>query len=113
MSMNDLIEGMALKDHGQAAAAEAALPWFDKGVRWIASKPPYTSFTSDDLVEALGLPTEDVGTNKNNAVGALFSYAVKQDLINRRGYRPSTRKSNHAAVVSVWIRSSKKVAKKP
>ena len=57
-------------------------------------------FTADDVIAKVGLP--DAGTNRNNAVGAVFSAAARQGLIVRVGYRNTRRVVGHARVVSIW-----------
>lgn len=61
------------------------------------------TFTADDLVARVGLPDDEVGMNRNNAVGAIFSAAAKSGLIVPTGnYIKSRRRTNHSAVLAVW-----------
>lgn len=61
-------------------------------------------FTSEDLIERIGLPSGEVGTNRNNAVGAIMTSAAKQRLIRKTGQRVKARRAvSHAAELTEWI----------
>ncbi|MGZ6360912.1 MAG: hypothetical protein ACXWP0_04425, partial [Ktedonobacterales bacterium] len=78
-------EGQRLAQIGteQALYATAALPWVERAERWLTlrSEP----FTSEHLVEAIGLPHE-VATNANNCVGGLIRAWAQRRRIERVGY---------------------------
>jgi len=94
---------------GMAHALDgAALDWRERADRWVETLPPGATFTSEDLTDAVGLPVGQVGTNKNNAVGAVISAYARTGLIHDSGtWIKSSRASSHAAKVSVWMRTSK------
>jgi hypothetical protein len=103
-SLFDLAEGMLAKELGQAIAEDAGRVqvWRDDamaGLWWLACRRD--EFTADDLVRMVGLP--DTGTNKNNAVGAVFSGAARRGWIEPTGtYRKSRRVLSHARRITVW-----------
>lgn len=60
-------------------------------------------FTSEDVIEAAGLPRGEVGLNRNNAVGALILRASQMGQIVKAGRRiPSRRPRSHGAQLEVW-----------
>lgn len=63
-------------------------------------------FTSEDLTDRVGLPSGDVGSNRNNAVGALMSWAVRSGLIVEVGRTRSTRPTSNAAKLSRYVGAS-------
>lgn len=96
--------GFARKERGQRKAAVAASPWHNAALHYIASLSRGARLTADNLIEALGLPNASA-TNRNNSVGAVFSAAAKSGLIQRDGWRNSTRPESHARVIAVWVRN--------
>jgi len=97
------VTGEQLKREGMALAADAAPAWLDDA--WLALVDLVRSgrdFTSEDVVERVGLPRGTPGTNRNNAVGALFSAAAREGLIVRAGFRKATRPDLHARLLTVW-----------
>lgn len=103
----DLPAGQAAKDTGlhAAGAADRVWEWRNRAldaIRDLAATG--LPFTADEVIAAVGLP--DVGPNRNNAVGAVFSAAAKRGWIVKTGhYRPSRRVLAHARVVAVWVGS--------
>ena len=100
----DLAQGEEAKAAGQelAANADRAWPWKQQalGAIWDLAATG-TPFTADDVIARVGLPSW--GTNNNNAVGAIFSAAVKRGWIVPTGvYRKSRRPKSHARVIAVW-----------
>lgn len=97
--------GEDLKAQGMAQAleADAVAEWRElarESVEWLAAQG--RPFTSDDLTALCGLPHPDAGSNRNNAVGAVFSGAARRGLIRRVGMRKAGRASSHARVLTVW-----------
>lgn len=100
------LAGVALKAQGQAAAVDAAPEdWRDRfrqAVRDLAAEG--CPFTSEDVTAQAGLPAGSVGTNRNNAVGALMTSAAGAKVIRKTGRRlPSMRPSSHGAELTEWI----------
>jgi hypothetical protein len=65
----------------------------------IALAETHESFTADEL-HAAGVP---MPTNRN-MIGAAFSAAARDDVIEHYGYRKSRRPERNGSVVSVWRR---------
>lgn len=62
-------------------------------------------FTSDDVIDMVGLPNQS-GPNKNNGVGGLISGAAKRGIIVFTGeHTKSRRRLSHARDIRVWIGS--------
>lgn len=100
--------GETLKDEGIAKAlSKSGLnEWQDKVKAWTWARNAGARFTSEDIIEEFGLPTGQVGTNKNNAVGAIMNAIAKKGVIRNTGdYVKSSRPSSHSAVIAVWERT--------
>lgn len=100
--------GETLKEEGMAKAlAKPGLSeWQDKVKLWTWQRSAGTRFTSEDIIEEFGLPTGEVRTNKNNAVGAIMNAIAKKGVIRNTGdYVKSSRPSSHGAVIAVWERT--------
>lgn len=88
----------------QAASADRVQLWKQAATTWIGLLEPGVEFTADDLVRAVGLP--DVGPNRNNVVGAVFSGAARSRLIVFAGrLRRSERLVRHGNLQRVWRRT--------
>ncbi len=70
--------------------------WKDAATRWILKQNDGVLFTSDDLVEAVGLPPSV------NAVGAFLHTMGRKGWIVKRGFKPATRVSRHGGIVALW-----------
>lgn len=97
---------------GKATGMELALSpepltdWKAQFRRWIIQQAQGSTFTSEDVLDAVGLPSGKVAMNANNAVGAMISGMARKQLIAKTGRRVySTRKSSHAAELIVWERT--------
>jgi hypothetical protein len=60
-------------------------------------------FTSDDLVEIVGLPAGTTRTAANNAVGALFARYSRKHLITSCGVKATDRSSSHGRSIRIWV----------
>ena len=97
-------EGRAAKDEGMNRALDAAAEWRESAYATIAvlarSGEP---FTSEDVVALVGLPVGGVGTNRNNAVGAVMNASAKRGWIVKTGRRVTAkRRTLHAAELTEW-----------
>lgn len=98
--MNAQLElGLSLKQRGQNRAAKAASEWHELAYDWISSQQG--SFSADDLIAGVGLPNPSQ-SNRNNAVGAVFTAARKAKVITRVGWTQSTRPEGHGRVIALW-----------
>jgi hypothetical protein len=97
-------QGSLLKSTGIARVSAATSPeWMDAAMAWItwlAQRGP--PFTSENIIEEIGQPTDIHGNPKPNAMGAVFCAAARRGLIVRTGYQQATRASRHAGMISVW-----------
>lgn len=96
-----LAEGRALRDEGARLAGAAADPdavarWQVAAAEWLNARPDIASWTSDDLVEAIGMPP--VAT----MLGARILHWRRDGRIMPVGYVQSTRPSAHARPIRVW-----------
>lgn len=102
----DLTASLAAKEEGMAVALTkhgGYQAWFRKHVEDMADG---TLFTSEDVTEAIGLPTRETEMNKNNSVGALMAGLAKDGTIAHTGSRVrSKRVSSHGAELVVWQRT--------
>jgi hypothetical protein len=94
------VEGRRRRNEGiRTAALNTWEPWRHSAEAAIVKLADAGApFTSDDLVDAVGLPA----LSSTNALGALFAGAARRGLIVRVGYTPSRRASRHNSVVAVW-----------
>lgn len=99
--------GLELKRTGMARALKPDLlaEWkqnFRDAVHVLAREG--YPFTSEDVIERVGLPSGDVGTNANNAVGAMMNGLARKGVIRKTGERRlSKRPSSHGAEIAVWV----------
>ena len=56
-------------------------------------------FTIDNIIDMIGLPTED---GQNNAIGGLIAAAAKANLIKHVGYTETKRSGSHGRIIKVW-----------
>ncbi|MEN6426061.1 MAG: hypothetical protein ABFE13_11900 [Phycisphaerales bacterium] len=90
---------------GQALRPDAVTPWTERATERIITAVPGMTFTADDVVEVVGLPTDaDLSARCNNALGGLFMSLARQGVIRPVGYAKSARVSSRGRVVRVWQR---------
>lgn len=94
-SLDDLIE-QQLKEAGQDWAAMASAHWQAVARKWLEQVPIGTELTSDDVTDAVGVPTSQ------GAVGAFFSAARNKKQIVTVGLDISHREGRHGSTVRVW-----------
>lgn len=99
-------EGLTAKEEGMALALtrDGIDQWKEEFVAWVAALPWGTRLTSEDVIDAIGLPSGEVGTNANNAVGAMMNGLAKRGLIVKAGRALSRRSSSHGAELTMWMR---------
>lgn len=102
--------GEQLKLDGMTIAAEAVPDWTATARGVIIDLPPGARIDSEYLTARCGMPRGDVsGANRNNAVGAMFSWAARAGLLHRVGDRNATRAVVHAARIGVWERTNRRI----
>lgn len=91
-------EGCAAKALSAASAA-----WRESAWRWILARNLGTKLTSDDLTEAVGIPT-----GHPHAVGGIIKNAATAGYLAKSGhYVESRRESCRGAALAVWIRTER------
>ena len=90
-----------LANNGSLAALLAKSTWSEKADVWLEDLVPGDTFTSEDLVKAIGLP-DNMNPNSNNAVGAKIRTWSYKKVITHRGYAKTTRVISHARVIALW-----------
>lgn len=97
-SLFDYVKGKKAKEKGINAVLGNGIndAWKDAASRWILRQNDGFMFTSDDLVEAVGLPPSV------NCVGAFLHSMGQRGWIVKRGFKPATRASRHGAIVALW-----------
>lgn len=103
-----LDEGRVRRDQGVAAATlNTWSPWRQAAHAFVSELPPGRELTSDDVVEAVGLPL-----GSRNAVGALTQALIKSGLIEWTGrVAQSTRASRHGGWIKIYVRTCSEVAR--
>lgn len=100
--------GLKRKEEGMQAAINGVdlidEKWKDSFIRCVESlSRNLRPFTSEDVIEQVGLFNE-VGTNKNNSVGALMNACAKRGIIVKTGKRIlSRRPTSNGAEITEWI----------
>ena len=94
-----LTYGDFLRDTGMQLALDAKPDWSALADTWFSLLPEGTEFTSEDLVNAIGLPDES-NPNSNNAVGAKIRALASQS--EEVGSRKTVRITSHSRRVVVW-----------
>lgn len=103
--------GLQLKADGQAQAVSRpdVQTWsqtFAAAVVKLLRYHPQAQFTSEDVLERVGLPRPTGHSNANNAVGAMMTVLARQGVIRKTAKRrPSTRPSSHGREIAVWCKA--------
>lgn len=95
---------MTTKELGMQLALDAQPDWAEQAfevIKQLAKRG--IEFTSEDVLALTGLPSGDVGMNKNNASGAIMNKAARVGIIHKVGYATAKRKESHGSVQAVWI----------
>ena len=98
--MTQLTFGDYLAITGMELALSAKSEWSVQADKWLASLPAGAEFTSEDLIQAIGLPDRSE-LNTNNAVGAKIR-AWASSSTSRVGYQKTTRIKSHSRVIAIW-----------
>ena len=95
------MNGEDLANFGTRIALIEKSLWSSDAELWFIKLDRGTRFTSEDLIEAIGLPGE--GTiNSNNAVGAKMREWSHDGSISRVGFQRATRLTSHARAIALW-----------
>jgi len=85
-----------------AGSLSFAADWKVKADRWFDALPRGSRFTSEDVTDAVGLPSGDHGLHRNNAVGAWVRFMVRDHRIARVDTTSSRNPASHSAVICIW-----------
>ena len=99
--MSNPISGEVLADIGTRLALIEKSLWSADAEMWLIKLQRGTRFTSENLIEAIGLPGEGT-TNSNNAVGAKIREWSNDQAISRIGFQRATRLTSHARAIALW-----------
>lgn len=99
------ITGYAAKEEGieRALQPDGLAQWKEDFVNSVtAMADAGIRFTSEDVIERIGLPNE-AKTNANNSVGAMMNALAKKGVIRKTTERRmSQRPTSHAREIAVW-----------
>jgi len=85
-------------------ALEAKKEWTQRATgALLALAESKRQFTSDDLVDIVGLPAGSTRTAANNAVGALFARYSRNHVIRTCGVKATDRASSHGRAIRIWV----------
>lgn len=93
--------GERLATAGGLAALATVGEWDSKADEWFAGIPYGTHFTSEDMIDAIGLPRIS-SSNRNNAVGAKIRWWSSKNMIEAIGYTKTKRTRSRSRVIRVW-----------
>jgi hypothetical protein len=92
---------LALQRALRGVAGEYQIKFLNAVYRRALTKRP---FTSEDIIFDVGLPNDDVGVNRNNAVGALMNLAATCGLIKKTGRMvKSQRERSNGSLITEWV----------
>jgi hypothetical protein len=95
------IAGEVLANEGSRLALITKSLWsFDADV-WLSDLPNGERFTSEDLIDGIGLP-DSSNPNSNNAVGAKIRTWSHNRMVERVGFEKTRRVSSHARMIALW-----------
>lgn len=102
----DLLVGRKLRDEGMAKAEQATREQYRSEFYATVERLAATGepFTSEDVINLIGLPSGSPGLHRNNAVGALMQGCARRKIIVRHGDTTQSRRAlSHAAELTYWI----------
>lgn len=86
----------------QTTALDAKAEWHGRARAYVKSLRPGTLLTSEDITDVIGMPSGQIASNRNNAVGALMQSLARKGLLAKQGYTNSKNPQAHGAVIAVW-----------
>lgn len=100
-----MASGQELKQAGMEQALQAHRQWQEEfREAAVALADSGVLFTSEDVLDVVGLPTGGPGLHRNNAVGAMMNALARQKVIVKTGrHVPSRRNLSHGAELTQWV----------
>ena len=93
--------GERLANEGAQLSLIFQREWTRKAEDWFATLIPGDTFTSEDMIDAVGYPDQR-SANSNNAIGAKVRTWSQQGLVTKRGYAKTTRSQSHSRIIVLW-----------
>lgn len=93
--------GERLANEGAQLSLIFQREWTRKAEDWFATLIPGDTFTSEDMIAAVGYPDQR-SANSNNAIGAKVRTWSQQGLVTKRGYAKTTRSQSHSRIIVLW-----------
>ena len=93
--------GERLANEGAQLSLIFQREWTRKAEDWFATLIPGDTFTSEDMIAAVGYPDQR-SANSNNAIGAKVRTWSQQGLVTKHGYAKTTRSQSHSRIIVLW-----------
>lgn len=93
--------GERLANEGAQLSLIFQREWTRKAEDWFSTLIPGDTFTSEDMIDAVGFPDQR-SINSNNAIGAKVRTWSHQGLITKVGYAKTTRSKSHSRMIVIW-----------
>lgn len=93
--------GERLANEGAQLSLIFQREWARKAEDWFATLISGDTFTSEDMIDAVGFPDQR-SINSNNAIGAKVRTWSHQGLITKVGYAKTTRSKSHSRIIVIW-----------
>lgn len=88
--------------NAQQAALDHAQDWRHRARSWFDNLDYGTTFTSEDVTAAVGMPAGTQGANRNNAVGAFLRTLSVAGLVKKVDLVSSKNARSHGAALILW-----------
>ena len=93
--------GEQLANEGSQLALIFQREWSRKAEDWFATLIPGDTFTSEDMINAIGFPDQRT-PNSNNAIGSKIRAWSHAGAVIKRGYAKTTRSQSHSRIIVLW-----------
>jgi hypothetical protein len=93
--------GERLANEGSQLAIIFQREWSRKAEDWFETLVPGDTFTSEDMITAIGFPAQ-LTPNSNNAIGSKIRTWSHAGLVTKRGYAKTTRSQSHSRIIALW-----------
>jgi len=100
--VNPKAEQLAAIGIQQALAARPS--WSQLADKWLLQQRKGFVFTSEDLTNEIGYPTEENSLNSNNAVGAKIRTWANAGITFRSSFTKSNNERSHGRLIAEWTK---------